>query len=505
NDWDSAERDYTFVYPTSNSVIDTIQWEGFREGVNDVRYVKALENAIFKAKEKGDIVTATEAENYLTQVKNSNLYTQDLDVIRSRIINYILAFSTSSHYLSIDQGTGSGFYAENSQVTITANAPQEGMVFDRWLGDTKYVSDVSLASTTVITTNHAISLTATYKLSDPNGSWYDTNYKNRSLITFNHSCVSNTDQNDFPALINLADDNLKTVTNGGHVQSGYDIIFALPDKTLLDNEIEYYNNTTGELKAWVKIPTLSASTNTTICMYYNNSQITSSQENKTDVWSNHFVGVWHLGENGTGAAGSYEDSTFYASNSINTDNQPTKTSLWYGGAQSFDGSSQYIDFGNGNQFNLTSNMTISFLMNKTSSRDSYLIAKNIGSFGDMAYGLQWLGSTNRIAFWSNGQGYTSKSNIVAPNTPCYFEFTYDGKNINMYTNGRLGSSSTYTNPIPTNTGNLVLAKRNGATPSFSGTMGEVRISDVARSPDWIQTEYNNMFSQSTFLAIQELL
>jgi hypothetical protein len=42
NDYDSATthyRDHVFAYPTSNGVIDTVQWEGWREGVDDTRYL----------------------------------------------------------------------------------------------------------------------------------------------------------------------------------------------------------------------------------------------------------------------------------------------------------------------------------------------------------------------------------------------------------------------------------------------------------------------------------
>jgi len=43
NDFDhKTYRDHVFAYPTNNGVIDTIQWEGFREGVDDVRYLSAL-------------------------------------------------------------------------------------------------------------------------------------------------------------------------------------------------------------------------------------------------------------------------------------------------------------------------------------------------------------------------------------------------------------------------------------------------------------------------------
>jgi len=46
---DTTYRDHTFTYPTVNGVIPTIEWEGFREAVDDVRYVTTLEKAIGKA------------------------------------------------------------------------------------------------------------------------------------------------------------------------------------------------------------------------------------------------------------------------------------------------------------------------------------------------------------------------------------------------------------------------------------------------------------------------
>jgi hypothetical protein len=45
NDFDSAAshfRDHVFAYPTTDGVIDTIQWEGWREGIDDTRYLASL-------------------------------------------------------------------------------------------------------------------------------------------------------------------------------------------------------------------------------------------------------------------------------------------------------------------------------------------------------------------------------------------------------------------------------------------------------------------------------
>jgi len=46
NDYDlvsvTRNRDHVFAYPTSNGLVDTIQWEGWREGVDDTRYLASL-------------------------------------------------------------------------------------------------------------------------------------------------------------------------------------------------------------------------------------------------------------------------------------------------------------------------------------------------------------------------------------------------------------------------------------------------------------------------------
>jgi hypothetical protein len=47
NDFDDTDyRDHVFAYPTVDGVVGTVQWEGFREAVDDVRYVTTLERAI---------------------------------------------------------------------------------------------------------------------------------------------------------------------------------------------------------------------------------------------------------------------------------------------------------------------------------------------------------------------------------------------------------------------------------------------------------------------------
>jgi hypothetical protein len=96
NDFDAGHygwRHHNMTYPTVDGVIDTIQWEGYREGVDDARYlttlIKAVENA--KASKDGSKVKAAqEAEKYLSGLKTADLSTRDLSTVRSEIVRHIM-------------------------------------------------------------------------------------------------------------------------------------------------------------------------------------------------------------------------------------------------------------------------------------------------------------------------------------------------------------------------------------------------------------------------------
>ena len=69
----------------------------------------------------------------------------------------------TKYVLTVSGGTGSGSYASGTSVTVTAKAPATGKVFDKWTGDTSYVSDTASPSLTFAMPAKAITLTATYK------------------------------------------------------------------------------------------------------------------------------------------------------------------------------------------------------------------------------------------------------------------------------------------------------------------------------------------------------
>ncbi|NUQ00686.1 MAG: hypothetical protein HUU35_12615, partial [Armatimonadetes bacterium] len=85
NDFDNTHyRDHNFTYPTVDGVVGTIAWEGFREGVDDVRYATALEQAIAAAPAGSTL--AREAQSWLDGLDTRLV---DLDEARARMIDWI--------------------------------------------------------------------------------------------------------------------------------------------------------------------------------------------------------------------------------------------------------------------------------------------------------------------------------------------------------------------------------------------------------------------------------
>lgn len=92
NDFDHPKfRDHNFTYPTVDGVIDTLAWEGFREGVDDVRYITTLQG-ILAASSSDDSAEVKaivqEANTFLAELRGYN--GDDLVGMRRRTISFIL-------------------------------------------------------------------------------------------------------------------------------------------------------------------------------------------------------------------------------------------------------------------------------------------------------------------------------------------------------------------------------------------------------------------------------
>jgi hypothetical protein len=102
-------RTSTMAYPTSSGVVDTIEWEGYREGIDDVRYVETLINTDGgNTSQTTYIVGGGLSANVLPEQIRANIITQILIDIDS-LPQFTYSQSTSTAY----SGTEVSFTSTN--------------------------------------------------------------------------------------------------------------------------------------------------------------------------------------------------------------------------------------------------------------------------------------------------------------------------------------------------------------------------------------------------------
>ena len=130
--------------------------------------------------------------------------------------------------------------------------------------------------------------------------WYNASWQCRKKITVDQTKVGSGGVSNFPVLINRTDTDLQSKAQA----DGDDILFTSSDGTTkLSHEIEKYVSATGELIAWVKVPSVSAAAPTDIYMYYGNTTAADAQD-AANVWDANYTAVWHFKESSSPAADS---------------------------------------------------------------------------------------------------------------------------------------------------------------------------------------------------------
>lgn len=85
-----AFRQFNMVHPTIDGVIDTLAWEGFREGIDDVRYATKLKQVAEEAIATGKVEPMHTAKKALMWLELLDEKTADLNTVRLEMIEYIL-------------------------------------------------------------------------------------------------------------------------------------------------------------------------------------------------------------------------------------------------------------------------------------------------------------------------------------------------------------------------------------------------------------------------------
>ena len=331
-----------------------------------------------------------------------------------------------------------------------------------------------------------------------NPNWYGADWTYRQKITIDHTQVADAaPYTDFPVLVYAT--GLSNI-----LADGADIRFTSSDGTTeLPREIESYSD--GTLYAWVKV-TLTKdagdSTDDVIYMYYGNSGASEPAVDDPygaeNVWDANFQMVQHMKDTTTSTI---TDSTL-------NDKDGTKVGAGAPAeaadgqidrAQDFDGINDYIAIGTIDPDTVTVSAWA-----KSISAEKQDIVNNQQDAWSLRLVEQKSFPPSFTALIAAEYYKAQFDSFINDGEWHYIVGTFDGETVRIYVDGSDTGSTPNTDPsgnLDAVTGSVFIGiHANGTANPVNGEIDEVRISNTARSAEWIATEYNNQNSPGTFTA-----
>jgi len=346
---------------------------------------------------------------------------------------------------------------------------------------------------------------------------------------------------DFPALVYIKDDALKTgnncgdkvqfpTGNGGGLTAGtnYDFAFTLQGSSSeLSYQVDTYDSVNGILFCWVRIPSLT-STNLPITFYFGSQNPAHSAAWSATTWASDYLAVYHFNEASTSApvldATSAGRSAVQANTSVTNDEIHIAANVPIpGGGYSFNGSSSSIIQNTGTNPDITDKFTLSAWVyyNGDATSDNKIISNEINytqgyklsvKYGKLETETRYVGG--------DGVGNLGTGGAVSSKTWHYIQGVFTGGTTSSatfinYVDGVAVPSASMTirkqrTDITPDAGDVAqmgidyLKKTTDpndgtrATNWYNGYMDEVRISNTVKTADWIRAEYYNQTAPLAF-------
>lgn len=319
---------------------------------------------------------------------------------------------------------------------------------------------------------------------------------------------------DYPLLYSVTDTDLRDNVMD---PEGDDIIFVGtnaavctglgPPPCALDHEIERWDPGSGELVAWVRIPSLNttaAGSDTTIEIHYGDASVTTATQNVARVWDANHVGVWHLSEDpGPAGPGDIRDSTARGNHGTAhasmtaVDQVPGRV----GGSLDFDGIDDHVNAGANASLDMgAGDFSVSAWFSTTGS-EYFIAGKGGNDGGGRRFGLRvrTRGPVIRIDDDVLAAVQVSPSTVSNDGTWHRATGVRDGDNLRLYVDGGevpasprdISGYGSLDSPRDALIGAIQQMESGNPGTFFLGLIDEVRISDVARNACWIGANYEN--------------
>ncbi|MFC1620993.1 DUF2341 domain-containing protein, partial [Candidatus Omnitrophota bacterium] len=342
----------------------------------------------------------------------------------------------------------------------------------------------------------------TVQINYKNAVWYDSDWSYRKRLSFDNSDQTET-LYDFPMLVKLTSNNFNF---SNAKTNGEDIRFVDSDNyTELDYEIEYWDQGSSTAFIWVKVPAIDGSSSTDhIYMYYGYGDATDAQD-VSGVWSNGYVGVWHLDEGDSpGTTDFYKDSTVNLNHGTLTDaTGGSAAATKIDGAFDFEGDADYITVDGSTSLDSATGVGQErsvMLWIKTTTTDNEVVLEK-GSNQHFIVQTNSSANAGKISFRTNAisTGNAYSTTLVNDGNWHFVAGVYDGTNNLIYVDDGDYEDSTAELAPAGDANDLVIGCRPPNVAPFDGTLDEIRVSNITRSADWIAAQYKS--TADTFVAI----
>ena len=321
--------------------------------------------------------------------------------------------------------------------------------------------------------------------------WWAKGWQRRVKISFRNA--NGKPLTNFPVMVRLDELRAEGILT---LSSGTDLRFFDADGTALPHEIDVWKK--GEQSfVWVKVPTIDVSDSDHIWLYYGNSKTIDAQ-NAPSVWTS-FTVVYHMSD--STAVKPIVDSLGAHPGAWSTGSLSTIVTGQIGEAVYFN-QNQFIKIGSSSLVAVNTNeaRTIEAWVKSTyDKQDQEIVWQESQCIG-------WhLGTTMAGNFWGSFV-VNSTMNYCTAQTDANVESTsaLDWRYLALVIDRPKGSMSLYvdgqvtkTTPIDNTgyadgSGDFTIGAEYGGAKSFLGNIDEVRISDHARAPAWIEAQYRSM-------------
>ncbi len=344
----------------------------------------------------------------------------------------------------------------------------------------------------------------------PENVWNANDWVLYDTLTISEANIR-SDLTDFPVYVNL--DDLSPIfwatTPTSSALAGTDIRVTTEADVEVPRELVFASTTTQKGELHFKAPYLSSTTDTVFKIWYNGTTSGDYAPNATygaqNVWTNNYLGVYHLDNDPSAGAGAITDSTSNARHGTAGGgvSSADKVTGKLGNSLDFD-SGDYVEINS--LFGQPAQGTLSTWFELDAVGD---IGSELVSLGDsFAIRAGSSGNDTKGFYHYNPDWYETVANTqpTAPYPWKHLAFTNNpsGSSQEIYTNGEADGSTINSSAIVYDLGTTTLFGRHGNGSGFhdlDGRMDEVRIASVVRTSDWLAAEYANQSTTTNFYGV----